>query len=168
MKRNRIILGLIIAIVIGCLSPFTAEAKKRKVNLDTYIYAASFTDDLRYRNDWNFRNAEATIFEAIGKSGLELIENTEIAKLNDMLKQALLLVRVNIYQREDGGNVSVDMIDYKSQKPVKTYRGSYYTALGGAGGDLDSAVQSIIKQINKDFPVSVRDNSTQAPREVKR
>lgn len=72
--------------------PLHRRGQKRKVNLDTYIYAASFTDDLRYRKDWNFRNAEATIFDAIGKSGLELIENTEISKLNDMLKQALLLV----------------------------------------------------------------------------
>lgn len=55
------------------------------------------------------------------------------------------------------------MIDYNSQKPVKTYRGSYYTALGGASGDLDSAVQSIIKQINKDFPETLREKTTKAP-----
>lgn len=151
MTRTKLLWLMLGAIILTSFSPLSVEAKK-KVDLSTYLYATSYTDDLRYRKDWNFRNAEATVLEGIGKTRLDLIEPSEISKMTSMQKQALLLVRFNVQQREDGGNVTVDLLDFNSKKPVVTYRGSYYTALGGAGGDLDTAVEKILKKIDKDFP----------------
>lgn len=151
MTRTKLLWLMLGALILTSLSPLTAEAKK-KVDLSTYFYATSYTDDLRYRKDWNFRNAEATVLEGIGKTRLDLIEPSEISKMTTIQKQALLLVRFNVQQREDGGNVTVDLLDFNSKKPVITYRGSYYTALGGAGGDLETAIEKILKKIDKDFP----------------
>lgn len=152
MKKSNLLWLLLGAFVISWLAPLSLQAKK-KVDLSTYEYAATFTDDLRYRDydKWNYRNAEATILEAIGKTRLQLIENTEIAKMTDLQKQQLLLVRFTMNQREQDGTITVDFISPGNKKPVASYRANFNTSMN-ASDALDGAIKRIINKINKDFP----------------
>ena len=162
MKKSNLLWVLLGAFVITCLAPLSLQAKK-KVDLSTYRYVTTYTDDLRYRDydKWNYRNTEATILEAIGKTRLQLIENTEIAKMTDLQKMQLLLVRFTMNQHEQDGTITVDFMTPGNRKPVASYRTSFKTAIN-ASEALESATERIIKKIEKDFPPEPVDGANAA------
>ena len=162
MKKSNLLWVLFGAFVITCLAPLSLQAKK-KVDLSTYRYVTTYTDDLRYRDydKWNYRNTEATILEAIGKIRLQLIENTEIAKMTDLQKMQLLLVRFTMNQHEQDGTITVDFMTPGNKTPVASYRTSFKTAIN-ASEALESATERIIKKIEKDFPPEPVDGANAA------
>ncbi len=162
MKKSNLLWLLLGAFLITCFAPLSLQAKK-KVDLSTYRYVATYTDDLRYRDydKWNYRNTEATILEAIGKTRLQLIENTEIAKMTDLQKMQLLLVRFTMNQHEQDGTITVDFMTPGNKKPVASYRTSFKTSMN-ASEALESATERIIKKIEKDFPPEPADDTKAA------
>lgn len=131
----------------ACMSSKSIVAKS--VNLSQYEYVSVINDDT-YHIPAELMEYEIMLFDAVEKSGLQLISDRRIYELTPQQKQKLLLVKYGVSQTNENATVTVNFIDYMNGRPIASCRGTYGLGISNSS-DLKGAIKRVEKQISETF-----------------
>ena len=140
---------VILMSLIACTT--SKSTISNNVNLSNYEYASVINNDT-YHIPAELIEYEIQLFDAVGNSNLQLVNDARIYELSRSDQEKLLLVKYGVNVQSEETIVTVNFIDYFTGRPVASCRGAYSSlGVGGAAHDLKEAIKRVAKQISDTF-----------------
>lgn len=120
------------------------------VNLSKYKYVAIIDNDM-YRIPPELMQYQIQLYDAVEQSGLTLINQYRINELTRNEQSALLLATFGVAVSQEETVVTVNFIDFESDRPVASCRGAYTTLGFSLNADVKGALKRVGEQISTTF-----------------
>lgn len=141
-------INVVMFILLGCTTSKTTVSST--ADLSQYRYACIINNET-YNIPAELMEYEMQLYDAVESSRLQLVSDRRIFELTQHQQKDLLLVKYGVRHTGDEAIVTVNFIDYTSDRPIVSCRGAYALGLD-RGGDLRGAIKNVVKQISKTFP----------------
>ena len=119
-------------------------------NLSKYKYVALIDNDT-YRIPPELIQYQIQLYDAVEQSGLTLINQYRINELTQNEQSALLLATFGVTASQEETVITVNFIDFDSNRPLASCRGAYTTFGISPNADIKGALQRVGEQISKTF-----------------
>lgn len=119
-------------------------------NLAKYKYVAVLDNDT-YRLPHELVQYQIQLYDAVEKSGLTIINQYRIDDLTQEEQSSLLFARFGITVRQEETVVTVNFIDFNTDRPLVSCQGAYTTLGISANSDIKGALKRVGEQISKTF-----------------
>ena len=143
------LITIVVALILSACTTSKSTISKN-ADLAKYEYAAIINNDT-YRIPAELMEYEIQLFDAVESSRLQLVGERRIYELTPQQKSKLLLVKYGVNQTKDEAVVTVNFIDYMTDRPVASCRGAFSLGWNNEG-DLKGAIKRVAAQISKTFP----------------
>lgn len=120
------------------------------VNLSKYKYVAVIDDDT-YRMPPELVQYQIQLYDAVEQSGLTLINQYRINELTQSEQSALLLATFGVAVSQEETVITVNFIDFNTDRPLVSCRGAYTTLGISHDADIKGALKRVGEQISKTF-----------------
>ena len=155
MKMNNILRKLptfigvcILMILTSCTT--SKSVVSQGVNLSKYKYVAVIDDDT-YRMPPELVQYQIQLYDAVEQSGLTLINQYRINELTQSEQSALLLATFGVAVSQEETVITVNFIDFNTDRPLVSCRGAYTTLGISHDADIKGALKRVGEQISKTF-----------------
>ena len=119
-------------------------------NLSKYKYVALIDNDT-YRIPPELIQYQIQLYDAVERSGLTLINQYRINELTRDEQSALLLATFGVTTSQEETIITVNFIDFDSDRPLASCRGAYSTLGISSNADIKGAIKRVGEQISKTF-----------------
>lgn len=120
------------------------------VNLTKYKYVAVIDNDT-YRMPPELMQYQIQLYDAIEQSRLTIINQYRISDLTQEEHSSLLLAKFGVAIRQEETVVTVNFIDFNTDRPLVSCQGVYSTLGISASSDIKGALKRVGEQISKTF-----------------
>lgn len=138
----------ILMILTSCTT--SKSVVSQGVNLSKYKYVAVIDDDT-YRMPPELVQYQIQLYDAVEQSGLTLINQYRINKLTQSEQSALLLATFGVAVSQEETVITVNFIDFNTDRPLVSCRGTYTTLGISHDADIKGALKRVGEQISKTF-----------------
>ena len=138
----------ILMILTSCTT--SKSVVSQGVNLSKYKYVAVIDDDT-YRMPPELVQYQIQLYDAVEQSGLTLINQYRINKLTQSEQSALLLATFGVAVSQEETVITVNFIDFNTDRPLVSCRGAYTTLGISHDADIKGALKRVGEQISKTF-----------------
>lgn len=119
-------------------------------NLEKYKYVVVLDNDT-YRLPHELVQYQIQLYDAVEKSGLTLVNQYRIDELTEEEQSSLLLTRFGISISQEETVVTVNFIDFNTDRPLVSCQGVYTTLGISTNSDIKGAIARVGEQILKTF-----------------
>ena len=119
-------------------------------NLSKYKYVAIIDNDT-YRIPPELMQYQIQLYDAVEQSGLVLINQYRINELTRNEQSALLLATFGVAVSQEETVITVNFIDFDSDRPLVSCQGAYTTFGISPNADIKGALKRVGEQISKTF-----------------
>lgn len=138
----------ILMILTNCTT--SKSVVSQGVNLSKYKYVAVIDDDT-YRMPPELVQYQIQLYDAVEQSGLTLINQYRINELTQSEQSALLLATFGVAVSQEETVITVNFIDFNTDRPLVSCRGAYTTLGISHDADIKGALKRVGEQISKTF-----------------
>ena len=138
----------ILMILTSCTT--SKSVVSQGVNLSKYKYVAVIDDDT-YRMPPELVQYQIQLYDAVEQSGLTLINQYRINELTQSEQSALLLATFGVAVSQEETVITVNFIDFNTDRPLVAGRGAYATLGISHDADIKGALKRVGEQISKTF-----------------
>lgn len=138
----------ILMILTSCTT--SKSVVSQGVNLSKYKYVAVIDDDT-YRMPPELVQYQIQLYDAVEQSGLTLINQYRIKELTQSEQSALLLATFGVAVSQEETVITVNFIDFNTDRPLVSCRGAYTTLGISHDADIKGALKRVGEQISKTF-----------------
>lgn len=138
----------ILMILTSCTT--SKSVVSQGVNLSKYKYVAVIDDDT-YRMPPELVQYQIQLYDAVEQSGLTLINQYRINELTQSEQSALLLATFGVAVSQEETVITVNFIDFNTDRPLVSCRGAYTTLGISHDADIKGALKRVGEQISKTF-----------------
>ena len=138
----------ILMILTSCTT--SKSVVSQGVNLSKYKYVAVFDDDT-YSMPPELVQYQIQLYDAVEQSGLTLINQYRINELTQSEQSALLLATFGVAVSQEETVITVNFIDFNTDRPLVSCRGAYTTLGISHDADIKGALKRVGEQISKTF-----------------
>lgn len=138
----------ILMILTSCTT--SKSVVSQGVNLSKYKYVAVIDDDT-YRMPPELVQYQIQLYDAVEQSGLTLINQYRINELTQSEQSALLLETFGVAVSQEETVITVNFIDFNTDRPLVSCRGAYTTLGISHDADIKGALKRVGEQISKTF-----------------
>lgn len=138
----------ILMILTSCTT--SKSVVSQGVNLSKYKYVAVIDDDT-YRMSPELVQYQIQLYDAVEQSGLTLINQYRINELTQSEQSALLLATFGVAVSQEETVITVNFIDFNTDRPLVSCRGAYTTLGISHDADIKGALKRVGEQISKTF-----------------
>lgn len=138
----------ILMILTSCTT--SKSVVSQGVNLSKYKYVAAIDDDT-YRMPPELVQYQIQLYDAVEQSGLTLINQYRINELTQSEQSALLLATFGVAVSQEETVITVNFIDFNTDRPLVSCRGAYTTLGISHDADIKGALKRVGEQISKTF-----------------
>lgn len=140
-----IVISLILA---GCTTSQTVVSKG--VDLSKYKFVSIINNDT-YRMPPELIQYQIQLYDAIECSKLNMISQFRIDDLTQEEQSSLLLATFGVAVRDEETVITVNFIDFDTDRPLVSCRGAYTTLGINPHADIKGAIKRVGEQITKTF-----------------
>lgn len=138
----------ILMILTSCTT--SKSVVSQGVNLSKYKYVAVIDDDT-YRMPPELVQYQIQLYDAVEQSGLTLINQYRINELTQSEQSTLLLATFGVAVSQEETVITVNFIDFNTDRPLVSCRGAYTTLGISHDADIKGALKRVGEQISKTF-----------------
>ena len=138
----------ILMILTSCTT--SKSVVSQGVNLSKYKYVAVIDDDT-YRMPPELVQYQIQLYDAVEQSGLTLINQYRINELTQSEQSALLLATFGVAVSQEETVITVNFIDFNTDRPLVSCRGAYTTLGISHDADIKGALKRVGEQISNAF-----------------
>lgn len=138
----------ILMILTSCTT--SKSVVSQGVNLSKYKYVAVIDDDT-YRMPPELVQYQIQLYDAVEQSGLTLINQYRINELTQSEQSALLLATFGVAVSQEETVITVNFIDFNTDRPLVSCRGACTTLGISHDADIKGALKRVGEQISKTF-----------------
>ncbi len=138
----------ILMILTSCTT--SKSVVSQGVNLSKYKYVTVIDDDT-YRMPPELVQYQIQLYDAVEQSGLTLINQYRINELTQSEQSALLLATFGVAVSQEETVITVNFIDFNTDRPLVSCRGAYTTLGISHDADIKGALKRVGEQISKTF-----------------
>lgn len=91
------------------------------------------------------------LYDAVGQSGLTMVSQYRMGDLMQEEQAALLVAKFGVSARQEETVVTVNFIDFNTDRPLVSCQGAYTTLGISANADIKGALKRVGEQISKTF-----------------
>lgn len=119
-------------------------------NLTKYKYVAVIDNDT-YRMPPELVQYQIQLYDAVEQSGLTMINQYRIDDLTQEEQSSLLLAKFGVVIRPEETVVTVNFINFNTDRPLASCQGAYTTLGISPVSDMKGALKRVGEQISKTF-----------------
>lgn len=119
-------------------------------DLTKYKYVTVIDNDT-YRMPSELVQYQIQLYDAVEKSGLKMVSQYRTHDLTPEEQSTLLIAKFGISARQEETVVTVNFIDFNTDRPLVSCQGAYSTLGISANADIKGALKRVGEQISNAF-----------------
>jgi len=149
MKKSIFILCIFLSMVLASCT-VSKSVVSQGANLTKYKYVAVIDNDT-YRMPPELVQYQIQLYDAVEQSGLTMINQYRIDDLTQEEQSSLLLAKFGVAIRPEETVVTVNFINFNTDRPLASCQGAYTTLGISPVSDMKGALKRVGEQISKTF-----------------
>lgn len=149
MKKSIFILCIFLSMVLASCT-VSKSVVSQGANLTKYKYVAVIDNDT-YRMPPELVQYQIQLYDAVEQSGLTMINQYRIDDLTQEEQSSLLLAKFGVVIRPEETVVTVNFINFNTDRPLASCQGAYTTLGISQVSDIKGALKRVGEQISKTF-----------------
>jgi len=149
MKKSIFILCIFLSMVLASCT-VSKSVVSQGANLTKYKYVAVIDNDT-YRMPPELVQYQIQLYDAVEQSGLTMINQYRIDDLTQEEQSSLLLAKFGVVIRPEETVVTVNFINFNTDRPLASCQGAYTTLGISRVSDIKGALKRVGEQISKTF-----------------
>lgn len=149
MKKCIFIFSVFLSMLLASCT-VSKSVVSQGADLTKYKYVTVIDNDT-YRMPSELVQYQIQLYDAVEKSGLKMVSQYRTHDLTPEEQSTLLIVKFGISARQEETVVTVNFIDFNTDRPLVSCQGAYSTLGISANADIKGALKRVGEQISKAF-----------------
>lgn len=135
-------------ILAGCT--VSKSVVSQGADLTKYKYVTVIDNDT-YRMPPELMQYQIQLYDAVEQSGLKMVGQYRLGDLTEEEQSSLLLAKFGVVVKPEETVVTVNFIDFNTDRPLVSCQGAYTTLGISVDSDIQGALERVGEQISKTF-----------------
>lgn len=149
MKKYIFLFSMFLSMVLASCT-VSKSVISQDTDLTKYKYVTVIDNDT-YRMPPELVQYQIQLYDAVGQSGLTMVSQYRMGDLTQEEQSALLIAKFGVSARQEETVVTVNFIDFNTDRPLVSCQGAYTTLGFSANADIKGALRRVGEQISKTF-----------------
>lgn len=149
MKKYTFLFCMFLSMVLaGCT--VSKSVVSQGADLTKYKYVTVIDNDT-YRMPPELMQYQIQLYDAVEQSGLKMVGQYRLGDLTEEEQSSLLLAKFGVVVKPEETVVTVNFIDFNTDRPLVSCQGAYTTLGISVDSDIQGALERVGEQILKTF-----------------
>lgn len=149
MKKYTFLFCMFLSMVLaGCT--VSKSVVSQGADLTKYKYVTVIDNDT-YRMPPELMQYQIQLYDAVEQSGLKMVGQYRLGDLTEEEQSSLLLAKFGVVVKPEETVVTVNFIDFNTDRPLVSCQGAYTTLGISIDSDIQGALERVGEQISKTF-----------------
>ena len=149
MKKYTFLFCMFLSMILaGCT--VSKSVVSQGVDLTKYKYV-TVIDNNTYRMPPELIQYQIQLYDAVEQSGLKMVGQYRLGDLTEEEQSSLLLAKFGVVVKPEETVVTVNFIDFNTDRPLVSCQGAYTTLGISVDSDIQGALERVGEQISKTF-----------------
>ena len=149
MKKCIFIFSVFLSMLLASCT-VSKSVVSQGADLTKYKYVTVIDNDT-YRMPSELVQYQIQLYDAVEKSGLKMVSQYRTHDLTPEEQSTLLIAKFGISARQEETVVTVNFIDFNTDRPLVSCQGAYSTLGISANADIKGALKRVGEQISNAF-----------------
>lgn len=149
MKKCIFIFSVFLSMLLASCT-VSKSVVSQGADLTKYKYVTVIDNDT-YRMPSELVQYQIQLYDAVEKSGLKMVSQYRTHDLTPEEQSTLLIAKFGVSARQEETVVTVNFIDFNTDRPLVSCQGAYSTLGISANADIKGALKRVGEQISKAF-----------------
>lgn len=149
MKKYTFLFCMFLSMILaGCT--VSKSVVSQGADLTKYKYVTVIDNDT-YRMPPELMQYQIQLYDAVEQSGLKMVGQHRLGDLTEEEQSSLLLAKFGVVVKPEETVVTVNFIDFNTDRPLVSCQGAYTTLGISIDSDIQGALERVGEQISKTF-----------------
>lgn len=149
MKKYTFLFCMFLSMILaGCT--VSKSVVSQGADLTKYKYVTVIDNDT-YRMPPELMQYQIQLYDAVEQSGLKMVGQYRLGDLTEEEQSSLLLAKFGVVVKPEETVVTVNFIDFNTDRPLVSCQGAYTTLGISIDSDIQGALERVGEQISKTF-----------------
>lgn len=149
MKKYTFLFCMFLSMILaGCT--VSKSVVSQGADLTKYKYVTVIDNDT-YRMPPELMQYQIQLYDAVEQSGLKMVGQYRLGDLTEEEQSSLLLAKFGVVVKPEETVVTVNFIDFNTDRPLVSCQGAYTTLGISIDSDIKGALERVGEQISKTF-----------------
>lgn len=149
MKKYTFLFCMFLSMILaGCT--VSKSVVSQGADLTKYKYVTVIDNDT-YRMPPELMQYQIQLYDAVEQSGLKMVGQYRLGDLTEEEQSSLLLAKFGVVVKPEETVVTVNFIDFNTDRPLVSCQGAYTTLGISVNSDIQGALERVGEQISKTF-----------------
>lgn len=149
MKKYTFLFCMFLSMILaGCT--VSKSVVSQGADLTKYKYVTVIDNDT-YRMPPELMQYQIQLYDAVEQSGLKMVGQYRLGDLTEEEQSSLLLAKFGVVVKPEETVVTVNFIDFNTDRPLVSCQGAYTTLGISVDSDIQGALKRVGEQISKTF-----------------
>ena len=149
MKKYTFLFCMFLSMILaGCT--VSKSVVSQGADLTKYKYVTVIDNDT-YRMPPELMQYQIQLYDAVEQSGLKMVGQYRLGDLTEEEQSSLLLAKFGVVVKPEETVVTVNIIDFNTDRPLVSCQGAYTTLGISIDSDIQGALERVGEQISKTF-----------------
>lgn len=149
MKKYIFLFCMFLSMILaGCT--VSKSVVSQGADLTKYKYVTVIDNDT-YRMPPELIQYQIQLYDAVEQSGLKMVGQYRLGDLTEEEQSSLLLAKFGVVVKPEETVVTVNFIDFNTDRPLVSCQGAYTTLGISVDSDIQGALERVGEQISKTF-----------------
>lgn len=149
MKKYTFLFCMFLSMILaGCT--VSKSVVSQGADLTKYKYVTVIDNDT-YRMPPELIQYQIQLYDAVEQSGLKMVGQYRLGDLTEEEQSSLLLAKFGVVVKPEETVVTVNFIDFNTDRPLVSCQGAYTTLGISVDSDIQGALERVGEQISKTF-----------------
>lgn len=149
MKKYTFLFCMFLSMILaGCT--VSKSVVSQGADLTKYKYVTVIDNDT-YRMPPELMQYQIQLYDVVEQSGLKMVSQYRLGDLTEEEQSSLLLAKFGVVVKPEETVVTVNFIDFNTDRPLVSCQGAYTTLGISVDSDIQGALERVGEQVSKTF-----------------
>lgn len=149
MKKYTFLFCMFLSMILaGCT--VSKSVVSQGADLTKYKYVTVIDNDT-YGMPPELMQYQIQLYDAVEQSGLKMVSQYRLGDLTEEEQSSLLLAKFGVVVKPEETVVTVNFIDFNTDRPLVSCQGAYTTLGISVDSDIQGALERVGEQVSKTF-----------------
>lgn len=149
MKKYTFLFCMFLSMILASCT-VSKSVVSQGADLTKYKYV-TVIDNNTYRMPPELMQYQIQLYDAVEQSGLKMVGQYRLGDLTEEEQSSLLLAKFGVVVKPEETVVTVNFIDFNTDRPLVSCQGAYTTLGISIDSDIQGALERVGEQISKTF-----------------
>lgn len=149
MKKYTFLFCMFLSMILASCT-VSKSVVSQGADLTKYKYV-TVIDNNTYRMPPELIQYQIQLYDAVEQSGLKMVGQYRLGDLTEEEQSSLLLAKFGVVVKPEETVVTVNFIDFNTDRPLVSCQGAYTTLGISVDSDIQGALERVGEQISKTF-----------------